>query len=209
MDVQQARARNKLCRQMTRKGEEEKEQLWEKSTKESPGVKFWRQGLHRPTHVCASTFQISGLVLIKPIWTRAFSKHGLFIFAHTPHMCPNLKTSSLACGKTRYASRFSFFLRGDSKTMRGCSIAQFYSPHPLFCHRFVQLRQKKDQAVLIFQFQRDLSKAVARPLSSGDPPLFLGGSELYQVGESQFIIGHYWGARNNCAPYMLHKTWSN
>ena len=64
MGVQQARARNKLCRQMTRKEEEEKEQLWEKSTKESPGVKFWRQGLHQPTHVCASTFQISGLVLV-------------------------------------------------------------------------------------------------------------------------------------------------
>ena len=85
-----------------------------------------------------------------------------------------------------------FFSEEAAKRRDVVRVLSFKTQPPLFCHRFVQLRQKKDQAVLIFQFQRDLSKAVARPLSSGDPPLFfLGGSELYQVGESQFIIGHY------------------
>ena len=84
-----------------------------------------------------------------------------------------------------------FFSEEAAKRRDVVRVLSFKTQPPLFCHRFVQLRQKKDQAVLIFQFQRDLSKAVARPLSSGDPPLFLCGSELYQVGESRFIIGHY------------------
>ena len=83
-----------------------------------------------------------------------------------------------------------FFSEEAAKRRDVVRVLSFKTQPPLFCHRFVQLRQKKDQAVLIFQFQRDLSKAVARPLSSGDPPLFLGGSELYRVGESQ--AGHNW-----------------
>ena len=81
-----------------------------------------------------------------------------------------------------------FFSEEAAKRRDVVRVLSFKTQPPLFCHRFVQLRQKKDQAVLIFQFQRDLSKAVARPLSSGDPPLFLDGSELYQVGESSVII---------------------
>ena len=92
-------------------------------------------------------------LVIKPIWTRAFSKNGLFIMAHTHHMCPNLKTSSLAGVKTRYASRFSFFSQRrqqNDEMLFECSVLKHIPPS--FATDLSSLDKRKTRPCWSFNF---------------------------------------------------------
>ena len=91
-------------------------------------------------------------LVIKPIWTRAFSTQGLFKLAHTPHMCPNLKTYSLAGGKTRCGTRFIFFSEETAKQREIARLLSFKPHTPSFATDLSSLDKRKTRPCWSFNF---------------------------------------------------------